>query len=291
LKSAPVAVVGGGPGGISASIQLVRYGVRPLLFEKTRLGGLLRDANLVENYPGFPGGVAGPDLAELFKRQLGESGVEPIREEVVGLEPSTGGFHLRTTGGEYRTGSVVIASGTRPRKWDGPQPPPELANRVYSEVYPLRDEKDRHVVVIGAGDAAFDYALNLARANDVTILNRGSRVRCLPLLEQRASREPRIVYRSETSPTEITAAGDRLLLKCTARGETIEADYVLLAVGREPNLDFISREALAKGKQPWGSLYLVGDVIGGRNRQTAIAAGDGIRAAMEVAMRLNEEGR
>ncbi len=283
-----MAIVGGGPAGIAAAIQLTRYDITPLVFEKERLGGLLRNANLVENYPGFPKGVPGPELVELFKRQLRESGTYPILEEVIGIETSADEFHLRTTDGEYRAWCVVIASGTRPKPWDGPPLPPELTERVQSEVYPLRHLRNRHIVVIGAGDAAFDYALNLARANDVTILNRGSRVRCLPVLERRASGEPRISYHAETSPTQITSSeGGRLLVQCTVKGEvrTFEADHLLLAISREPDLDFIATEVLENNDR----LYPIGDVVNGSCRQTAIAVGDGIRTAMRIALKMAEE--
>ncbi len=292
MKSTPVAIIGGGPAGIATAIQLTRYDITPLVFEKERLGGLLRNANLVKNYPGFPTGIPGPDLVELFLSQLRESETYPILEEVVRIEMSADGFHLRTTGNEYRAWCVVIASGTRPKPWDGPPIPPELTERVQSEVYPLRLLRNRHIVIIGAGDAAFEYALNLARDNDVTILNRGSRVRCLPVLERRASGEPRISYHAETSPSEITSTeGERLLVQCAARGgvRTFEADHLLLAIGREPDLAFADPELLTGGDRLKDRLHLIGDVINGRYRQTAIAVGDGIQTAMGIALKMDEE--
>jgi thioredoxin reductase len=283
-----VAIVGGGPAGIAAAIQLTRYSIPLIIFEKERLGGLLHNADLVENYPGFPKGIPGPELVKLFLSQFREGGVDPILEEVVGIETSADGFHLRTTGGGFFARCVVIASGTRPKPWDGPPIPPELMERVQSEVYPLRHLRNKHIVVIGAGDAAFDYALNLARANDVTILNRGSSVSCLPALERRASGEPRISYHAETSPTQITPTeGERLLVQCTARNGvgTFEADHLLLAIGREPDLDFIAPEVLENNDR----LYPIGDVVNGSFRQTAIAVGDGIRTAMRIALKMNGE--
>ncbi|MCX7021542.1 MAG: NAD(P)/FAD-dependent oxidoreductase [bacterium] len=290
MKTARAAVVGCGPAGIAAAIQLARHGVEFLLFERERPGGLLWNAHRVENYPGFPGGIAGPDLVKLFLRQLGEGGIFPISEEVMGVERRPGGFRLQTTGGGYEAEHVVLATGTRPKPWDGPPVPPECADRVHTEVYPLRGLAGRKVLIIGAGDAAFDYALSLAESNDVTILNRGPRTRCLPLLERRASREPRISYRAQTSPVRLTFADGHLLVKCTAGGATVdlEADHLLLAVGREPDLGLLTPDLSDGNGRPAAGLHVIGDAAGGRCRQAAIAVGDGVRAAMTIANDLDE---
>ncbi|OGD76830.1 MAG: hypothetical protein A2Y64_02315 [Candidatus Coatesbacteria bacterium RBG_13_66_14] len=290
MRTVRAAVVGCGPAGIAAAIQLARHGVEFFLFERGRPGGLLWNAHRVENYPGFPGGIPGPNLVGLFLRQLEEGGIVPIAEEVSGLERRPGGFILRTTVGEYEAARVVLATGTRPKPWDGPAVPPECADRVHTEVHPLRGLAGRKVVIIGAGDAAFDYALGLAGSNDVTILNRGTRTRCLPLLERRASREPRIRYRAQTSPVKLGFADGRLLVQCTAGGATVdlEADHLLLAVGREPDLGLLAADLLDGDGRPVAGLFVIGDAAGGRCRQAAIAVGDGVRAAMTIANDLDE---
>ena len=291
MKHVRAAVVGCGPAGIAAAIQLSRHGVEFALLERVRPGGLLWNAHRVENFPGFPGGIPGPELVERFLRQLGEGGIVPIPGEVSGLERNAGGFHLQTTGDEYESTHVVLATGTRPKPWDGPPIPPECAARVYTEAHPLRGLDGGKVVIIGAGDAAFDYALTLAASNDVTILNRGPRTRCLPLLERRASRESRIAYRSDAAVSRITAGADgHLLVQCTAGGGTVdlEADRLLLAVGREPELGLLTDDLLNGDRRPVRGLHVVGDAAGGRCRQAAIAVGDGVRAAMTIAFDLDE---
>jgi len=290
VRTARAAVVGCGPAGIAAAIQLARHGVEFFLFERGRPGGLLWNAHRVENYAGFPGGIPGPDLAEKFLCQLGEGGIVPISEEVSGVERRAGGFRLRTTGGGYEAAHVVLATGTRPKPWDGPPVSPECADRVHTEVYPLRGLAGRKVLIIGAGDAAFDYALGLAQSNDVTILNRGQRTRCLPLLERRASREPRISYRAQTSPVKLAFADGRLLVQCSAGDATVdlEADHLLLAVGREPDLGLLTPDLSDENGRPVAGLHVIGDAAGGRCRQAAIAVGDGVRAAMTIAFDLDE---
>lgn len=276
---AEVAIIGAGPAGVAAAVQLKRYGIEPLVFEGGRVGGLLWNAHLVENYPGFPEGIPGPELAGKLEVQLRKASVEVIHEEVVSLE---GGFRLRIEGGSYRAGIVIVASGTKPRRFPG-RMSEEVEDRVFYEVHPLRDLAGACVAVVGAGDAAFDYALNLARRNEVILLNRGYKPKCLPLLWERARTTPSIAYREGVRVSEVFQSEGGVGLSClTDEGEErIEVDYVLFAIGREPNLDFLSpglRSGAVEG------LYLVGDVANGKFRQAAIAVGDGMRVAMEIAL-------
>lgn len=278
-----VLIVGAGPAGIAAAIQLRRYGLELILLECQRVGGLLWNANLVENYPGFPAGVTGPKLAALFERQLRRAGVKIVCAEVTRLDYDNG-WRVQTAQTGYSPDVVVIASGTQPR----PYPlaiPPEAQGHVFSEVWPLLDVRGKEAVIVGAGDAAFDYALNLAgRDNRVTILNRGNETKCLPLLRQRAAAHPLITYRGQTQTQrlEYDPAADRLVLitdHCS-----LSADYLLFAIGREPRLDFLSESVKSQATNfvQNGKLYLIGDVHNGLFRQTAIAVGEGLRAAMQI---------
>jgi thioredoxin reductase (NADPH) len=274
-----VAVVGCGPAGIAAAVQLGREGRRPLVFESRHPGGLLRNANLVENYPGFPGGISGPALVERMSTQLDRSGIELRREEIVELRPRPGGFLLRGTTAEYPAARVVLAPGTRPRRLTVPA---ACRSRVFSELVELADRgsvEGRRIAVIGAGDAAFDYALNLARANEVVILNRAATARCLPLLEHRAAGQQTIDHRRNLVVDAVESVAEGLLLHCrsAAREYTLCVDYLLAAIGREPRL-----ELLRDLTTPPPGLWLVGDAAHPRHRQTALAVGDGLRAALEL---------
>lgn len=359
-----VVVIGGGPAGLAAAIQLRRYGIPFILLEKERLGGLLWNATLVENYPGFPAGVNGPKLAQLIERQARQIGV-PVAQECVlrvaklggemttlgdtesqsalrtpvsfggdfpeagndaaggtvaaaprkpnaqeqsalrsvaifdsnlpaGGDGAAGGmiaaipdepnqksqFIVQTNEHEYRAAYVLVASGTRPRPLPFPIPL-ECAPNVHSDVWPLLGESGKRIVIVGAGDAAFDYALNLAKnRNCVTILNRGRNVKCLGLLWERARANPAITYRAEcpVSGVEAGETAGRLRVWCEA-GEALEADALLFAIGRVPQVDFLSTELFTYAH---AGLHFVGDVKNGLYRQAAIAAGDGLRAAMEI---------
>ena len=286
-----VAVIGAGPAGIAAAIQLKRFGLEPAVIERERIGGLLVNANLVENYPGFPSGIRGVDLVRLFEAQLQRVGVRVSFEEVVALDYAET-FVLKTTRREFGARSVVIATGTRPRSPEGIEIPANAKARVFFEVHPIAEVEGKTVAIVGAGDAAFDYALNLSRRNDVVLLNRTVRRRCLPLLWERVQRTSRIAYKEDTILSAVHAAGERLRLIVTGRGGAweLEADYVIFAIGRIPCLDFLSERIKAQidRLEGEGMLYRIGDVKNGLYRQTAIAVGDGIRAAMSICERFGD---
>ncbi len=292
MRTHDVAILGCGPAGIAAAIQLKRMGEEPLVLEASRVGGLLLSANLVENYPGFPDGLSGAELVDRMRLHLERHVPEVLFEEVVRLDYEES-FRITTGERELRCPVVLIASGTRPRQPEGLDISGEVKGRVFSEIHPLNSVRERRIAIVGSGDAAFDYAINLAGRNKVTILNRSERPRCLPVLRDRADRIASIGYRARTAPREVKS-GDRdtVELKCQSpEGEvTIPADYVLLAIGREPRLDFVGEglKGRMEGLRKAGLLYLIGDVARGMMRQTAIAVGDGVRAAMSAGEKLKE---
>lgn len=290
MKIEDAAIVGAGPAGIAAAIQLARHGVEPILFEKDRIGGLLRNAYLVENYPGFPGGISGTDLVRRFEEHLRVAPVKVVQEEVTALDREDGSFIVETARSTIRSRAVIVASGTRAREIADLVLPEDAVGMVFNEVYALRDTVNARIVIVGAGDAAFDYALNLAARNAVTILNRGVGPRCLPLLSRRASSSG-VTYREKTRLTDVaTDPGGGLLLTCDTHGDEsrIRADYLVVAIGREPDDGFVSARLRRKAPEleAGGDLNFAGDVRGGIFRQTGIAVGQGVLAAMRVARRL-----
>ncbi len=285
-----VAIIGAGPAGIAAALQLKRSGLEPLLLEQARVGGLLWNANLVENYPGFPQGIRGADLVRLFAEHLKNVGVGVCSEAVRQLHYDGHSFIIETDKRKIAAQIVVLASGTKPREFTDCPIPEEARERVFYEVYPLRAFKQKRIAIVGAGDAAFDYALQLAEnENEVFIINRGDQIKSLPLLWERAQSKPSIKYQAHTEIIKITAEKSLILdLSAPKKSWTLLVDAVIFAIGRVPQLDYcaerLSKESPALERA--GLLYLIGDVRRGIYRQTALAVGDGIETAMRISEKL-----
>jgi len=287
MKTDSIAIIGAGPSGTAAAIQLKRYGFDSIILEKGELGGLLRNANLIENYPGFPDGISGPRLVALFQSQLERASIKIFSERVSSLAFEGKRFVLKSDKRILHPQIVVVASGTKPIEFLAFNIPDKAKNRVYYEIAPILEAEGKQIAVVGAGDAAFDYALNLSRNNQVTILNRKKTIDCLPLLWQRASFLKAISYYENTEILGITdlPSGD-ICIECMRQGEisTIQTHYLVFAIGREPRLDFMSDQLKDRVKdlEQEGLIYFVGDVKNGDFRQTAIAIGDGLMAAMKI---------
>jgi len=273
-------IIGAGPAGIAAAIQLKRVGREFLIFEKGPIGGIILNANRVENYLGFANGPSGPELAEHFTNHLKSMNITVHHLSTGSLERLSSRCFMVDG---YSCRNVIVASGTRARRLAPEIIEDGAEDRIYTEVYPIRDLADQRITIIGSGDAAFDYTLTLAPRNSVTILYRSNEPKCHQLLLEEASNNSSIEQLSKRSPLSITKEEESLKIK-TDQGDILKTDYVLTAIGRDPAIDFCSKEIknhfLEKSEVP--GLYWVGDVARGIHRQVAIAVGDGIRAAMGI---------
>jgi thioredoxin reductase (NADPH) len=283
-----VVIIGAGPAGIAAAIQLKRYGIKPAVLEQDEIGGLLKNANLVENYPGFPQGISGPDLVELFKEQLENAAIPVSFERVVEIEFTDNVFISRTEQEIYTSNIAVIATGTKPKSVPDISIPGEIKDRIFYEVYPLLGVENKKIAIIGAGDAAFDYALNLSWRNKVTILNKSKQTKCIPVLQERCAKSENVAYLSEVHVNSMARNNSQVVLDCTRlysqEQMKITADYVIFATGRIPCLDFLGEKlrkilpSLTEEKK----FFMIGDVRNGNCRQIAISVGDGLKAAMDI---------
>ncbi len=293
MKTEQVILIGAGPAGLATAIQLKRFGVHPLIFERDQMGGLLRNANFVENYPGFPQGITGLDLVDLFIHQTKNLGIDVTNEEVTELCYEKGSFRVRTRRKSYASKRVVIATGTKPLHFKHLPIPEDISDKVFYEVKGLLQVEGKHIVIAGSGDAAFDYALNLGRKNRVTILNRSEQTKCLPLLWERVQKVADITYKNNMEINQVSEdlAGG-LCLDCHNTEGTLQlhADYLVGAIGRKACLDFLADELLQQAQelQERGVLHIIGDVKNGIYRQTAIAVGDGVLTAMKICRQLEE---
>ncbi len=293
-------IVGAGPAGLAASIYLQRAGLSPLLLEKDEPGGLLRGANLIENYPGFPHGIPGEDLARLFVEQLSAVGGKVTKANVLSASSLGGAFKIETESEDIASRALILASGTKPNRSEiegADTLEGRLVFNSVAELLRIKPTPDR-IAILGGGDAAFDYGLNLKRrGKDVTIVCR-SEPRCLPLLARRAD-EQGIEILKGAQPIQLAAADGRLQVRLREAGGDREliVDAAITAFGRYPVLDFVApdlRARLSRDMAPPGTgipgLYLCGDAARGAHRQAGIAVGDGILAAMRAVDWLSTKG-
>jgi len=282
MQRVEILIIGAGPAGLSCAIQLKRSGKEAIVLEAHEIGGLVRNANLIENLLGFPRGITGLEIARLFKEHVRLNDVRIRTEAVLSLDYDGDSFEVRTNRDEYKAERVVVATGTKPVEINMRLLDTGVKDRVFYEPLSLMDMQDKDIAIIGSGDCAFDYAVSLSVHNNIFILMRGERHKCLPVLFERCSRIERIELREGFDIKRVEVVDDRLLI--TSEGDEIEADYLVPAIGRVANLGFMGNritsnlQSLIKDKR----LFFIGDVRNERFRQVAISMGDGIRVAMEI---------
>ena len=254
------------------------------MIEQDRTGGLLNHARWIENYPGFPGGISGSDLVRLLRCHLKKTGVQVLRATVQKIAFRNNQFTVKTSRRSIRGRILVIASGTMPRRLPDAVIDPKVRGRILYDPRRLLKRHAKTVAIIGAGDAAFDYALGLAPMHRIILLNRGSKPRCLPLLLDRARRELGIRIISGFRIRTIRSVSGAVHINARD-GRYVRVDYVIPALGRLPSLDYLDARmririrSLIFRHRAW----MIGDVRNDRFRQTGISVGDGIRCAMEIA--------
>ncbi|MBZ0202422.1 MAG: NAD(P)/FAD-dependent oxidoreductase [Ignavibacteria bacterium] len=284
--SKKVIIVGAGPAGISCAIQLKRSGIDPLVLEKADPGGMLKYANLVENYPAFPGGISGKELSVLMLRQFDSEGVKIHTRRVQSVLYSSGFYNIETDSERYTSQILVVATGTSPILIEGVEISVDAEKKVLYNPSDFVELKNQNIAIIGSGDLAFDYALNLHRFNKVEILCRSSKPKCLSLLLERLRNYPNCSYSCNTSVISVSMLDSGLRILCSENERNIprNVDYLIAAIGRKPNIDFISDQLLVKLNEFKlnTSFFIIGDAFNKNYRQTAIAAGDGVKTAMII---------
>jgi thioredoxin reductase len=290
IRDHEVGIIGAGPAGISAAVQLCRCGFSVILFEKGRPGGLIRNAWRVENLAVLPMSP-GPQVADMLEQRVRSCGARLITAEVetARFDLETDRFIIHAGGERYFVHTLVLASGTKPRPW--PQLTdlePTLAPYVHRHVADL-DGAGRCWAVIGGGDAAFDYSLTLADGQgQVFLLHRGERVSALRLLQKEVARRSAAITLWTNTELLGIKAGDRkaLALVLSHRGteRQIEVDGLLPAIGRLPADDCLTDELRSRlpDLQKQQRFFAIGDVQGGHRRQVGIALGQGLDAAMAI---------
>jgi len=294
-----IVIIGGGPAGISAAIHFVRCGIDFILISEN-IGGTIRNANKIENLLGFPQSISGSAFVDLLRQQVETLQIPYLSEKVISLKKNNQHYEIECQSYLIHANYVIIATGTIPRTLnvDG-EKDAVFQDRLFYEVSSIQKNlQDKSVIIIGSGDIAYDYALNLqSRTKSILILQRSKIPNSIQLLQERISQFSNIHIQNETSVIAIRNAGDSV--QCvlqTPKGEIIKhSDLILVAIGRLPNLSFLSKEfwPIPSLNKPIESIKFVGDVNNGIYRQVSIAMGEGMKVAMEISQiishKLNSE--
>lgn len=302
-KEYDVIIIGGGPAGLSAGIYASRARLRTLLIEKAMFGGLIANAEMVENYPGFPEGVSGFDIGERMHQQALKFGLETLSAEVTGVDLLHEIKVIRTTGGDLSARVVIIAGGAE-RKRLGVAGEDVFVNRGVSYCATCDGAlfRDRIVAVIGGGDSAVEEALFLTRfASKVYIIHRRNQLRASKTAQERALSHKNIkpVWDSVVEEIRGDAKVSELRVRNVKTGETkgIAVDGVFVYVGQIPNTGYL-KEQIHIDKEGYvitddrmetniKGVYAAGDIRKNSARQVITAAGDGATAAISAEKFLN----
>lgn len=295
-----IVIMGGGPAGLTAGLYACRARLKTLVIEKTFCGGQVLVADTIENFPGFPEGIKGPDLAAWMLKQAEHFGLETKLAEVKEISAKQKGvFAVKTSNGNEVTAfSLIVATGAR---WNSLGIPGEreLTGRGVSYCAtcdgPLFRGKD--VVVVGGGDTALEDALFLTKfAKKVTIVHRRDALRATKILQERAASNKAIEFCLNSVAKEITGKnkvdGMKLEDVKTRKEKTVKADGVFVLIGMTPNSDIVKSLVSCDEKgyvladdemrTSLDGVFACGDVRKKLLRQVVTAAGDGATAAFSA---------
>jgi thioredoxin reductase (NADPH) len=293
-----VIIVGAGPAGLTAGIYAARGGLKTIIIESAMPGGQASLTEKIENYPGFPDGIGGYELMNAFYQQALKFNVEFIFEEVKSLELQGQVKKLVTSGTEYLSKTVIIATGSKPRLLGIPGEKLFHGRGVsYCATCDGAFFRGKRVIVVGGGDAALEEGLYLTRfAEEVMIIHRRTGFRAAQIAIERVQENPKSKFELNCIVEEILGKeqveGVRVRNVVTGENKTLKADGVFIYIGTEPNAKFFSNE-LSVNEQGYlntdvflqtnvPGVFAAGDIRNKQLRQVATAVGDGALAAFQV---------
>jgi thioredoxin reductase (NADPH) len=294
-----VIIVGSGPAGYTAALYSARAELKPLVFEGSQYGGALMNTTDVENFPGFPGGIMGPDLMSEIRTQAEKFGADLVSDDVVAVDLSGPVKTVRTLAGTWTADAVILAMGSAYKKL-GVSREDELSGHGVSWCATCDGFffRGQHIVVVGGGDTAMEEAMFLTRfAETVTVVHRRDSLRASKIMIDRANSNSKISWAWNSEVAEIHGEGKvtGLSLRDTVTGEIREvaATGLFIAVGHDPRSDLVKGQVdldeegyiLTDGKSTRTNLagvFAAGDVVDHIYRQAITAAGTGCQAALDA---------
>ncbi|MFD3648027.1 thioredoxin-disulfide reductase [Streptomyces cyaneofuscatus] len=297
-----VIVIGSGPAGYTAALYTARADLKPLVFEgSVTAGGALMNTTEVENFPGFPEGIIGPDLMDSMRAQAARFGAELVPDDIVAVD-LTGDIKTVTdsSGAVHRARAVIVTTGSQHRKLNL-QREDELSGRGVSYCATCDGFffRDRDIVVVGGGDTAMEEATFLTRfARSVTVVHRRSALRASQVMQSRAFADDKISFAFDSEIAELKEEGGALsglVLRDTFSGRTrdLDATGLFIAIGHDPRTELfagqldLDDEGYLKVESPSTrtnipGVFGAGDVVDHTYRQAITAAGSGCAAALDA---------
>ena len=240
-KHVKVLILGSGPAGLAAALYAARAELEPIVLTGMQLGGQAALTHLIENYPGFPEGVGGAQLGELFQKQAEHFGAKVEFDMANEVDLSQRPYTVKTDSGEYKAETLIITTGANPLHLEMPGEV-ELTGRGVSYCATCDGWffKDKKVVVVGGGDSAFEEALFITRyASSVTLIHRREEFRAGAILQKRAKEHPKMNFILNTVVTEAVGTDKLTALKLknvqTGEESTLETDGLFIFIGHAPN--------------------------------------------------------
>jgi thioredoxin reductase (NADPH) len=306
-------ILGSGCAGLTAAIYTARAGLKPLVLEGHEPGGQLSITTMVENFPGWPDGIQGPDLIDNMKKQAERFGATFQHALLNKVELGTRPIKLITSTGEIHTRTLIVASGASAR-WLGLPSEQALIGHGVSSCATCDGSffRGKDIAVVGGGDSAMEEALFLTRfASKVTLLHRRENFRASKIMLERAMAHPNIELRTNTVVEEVLGVEEKdvkgLKLKDVKTGvaDELAIKGLFLGIGHEPNTKMLAGQLdldedgyikttdnvlTTHNGQVIPGVYACGDVQDRRYRQAITAAGSGCMAALEAEKFLDEHG-
>ena len=299
-RSTDILIIGAGPAGLAAALYASRSLVKPVVLERMSVGGLVLSTEWIDNYPGFPDGIAAPELMDRMHRQAERFGAEFVSDEALSLDRTDTGFSVTTAGGTvYQAGSVIVATGAMPRVLPVKEESKYRGHGIsYCATCDAAFFKGKPVAVVGGGGSAVEEALVLARGcSKVSVVFPLDSLQAEPILVEQLRALSNVELVPGAAPAAVEGEGkvERLRMRLSAGGEkTLEVSGVFVAMEFVPTGDLLKGlvEVDAHGyvvtpestETGIAGLYIAGDVRRKSLKQIVTAVADGAVAAQKAGM-------